>query len=130
AWRDGRIKQALIARALGIRSRQAALFSDGTYTALAVRGVHAERVVAFMRRGRDGVAITVVPRTAADLLRPGDIVFEREAWKDTTVVLPAPHQLTHAFDGQTVSAAEVAVGQLFERFPVALLVSAAHSEAR
>ena len=49
-WRDGRIKQAVIARTLALRRERPALFADGSYEPIAVRGEHADRVIAFARR--------------------------------------------------------------------------------
>ena len=37
-WRDGRIKQALIARTLALRRAVPALFAEGSYEPLDVRG--------------------------------------------------------------------------------------------
>ncbi len=67
-WRDGRIKQTLIARVLGLRRMQPGLFRDGDYLPLEVSGEHAERVLAFARRSRHGCLLVVVPRLACALL--------------------------------------------------------------
>ena len=48
-WRDGRIKQTLIAQALNLRAEHAELFRRGTYQALEVVGSQAHRVLAFAR---------------------------------------------------------------------------------
>ena len=47
-WRDGRIKQAVIAQVLGLRKACPELLRHGSYTPLQVLGQHAERVVAFL----------------------------------------------------------------------------------
>src|SRR5438270_10283070 len=48
-WRDGRIKQAMIARVLATRSRAYRLFSDGNYIPLETTGALSQHVVAFAR---------------------------------------------------------------------------------
>ena len=69
-WRDGRIKQTLIARVLGLRRMQPGLFRDGDYLPLEVSGEYAERVLAFARRSRHGCLLVVVPRLACAPARP------------------------------------------------------------
>ena len=49
-WRDGRIKQALIARTLALRRSTPELFAEGSYEPLEVRGTFADHVIAFARR--------------------------------------------------------------------------------
>ncbi len=72
-WRSGRIKQQLIARTLAFRKRQPALFRDGDYLPLTASGAHAERIVAFARRTDQVLAIVIVPRLVAPLLRDGEL---------------------------------------------------------
>jgi (1->4)-alpha-D-glucan 1-alpha-D-glucosylmutase len=123
-WRDGRIKQALIARALAVRRARPRLFEVGSYEPLDVRGACADRVVAFLRRVDDDVAITVVPRTVSALLRDGDVAFTPDAWKDTAVALPHANTLVNAIDRERcANDTAAAVGSLFRRLPVALLIS-------
>lgn len=67
-WRDGRIKQTLIARALNRRAEHAELFQKGTYQALEVIGSQAHRVLAFAREWQGKRAIVAVPIRCAGLL--------------------------------------------------------------
>src|SRR5207245_9324763 len=54
SWPDGGMKLALTARLLALRQESPALFWDGAYAPLEVRGPHANEVLAFARvRGRD-----------------------------------------------------------------------------
>ena len=123
-WRGGRIKQALIARTLAVRDARPDLFACGSYEPLEIRGAFADRVVAFMRRAGDDVAVTIVPRTASALLRDGDIAFTPDAWKDTAVALPQARMLFSAFDRERcANATALALKSLFERLPVALFIS-------
>jgi (1->4)-alpha-D-glucan 1-alpha-D-glucosylmutase len=124
-WRDGRIKEALIARALAVRCKRPELFTEGDYQPLAVAGEHANRVVAFARRLGSSVAITVVPRAAARMLRVDSISFEWANWANTSLALQRDCPLVDAVSGYCVEGADspVSIATLFDRLPFALLVS-------
>src|SRR5262249_45759154 len=60
AWPDARIKLALTRRVLDVRNEYAALFAEGTYQPLDVRGPHRDHVVAFARAsGRRAIVVAV-----------------------------------------------------------------------
>jgi (1->4)-alpha-D-glucan 1-alpha-D-glucosylmutase len=119
-WRDGRIKQALIARVLMLRAAQPQLFADGNYEPLEVRGACADQIVAFARRRDRAIAVVVVPRIASAQLRKDGIIFDPAAWEDTSVLLPdVPLVDVLAGDG----AADGACAVLLGRLPLALLWS-------
>jgi (1->4)-alpha-D-glucan 1-alpha-D-glucosylmutase len=129
-WRDGRIKLHVIERALNVRRRLPELFAAGDYQPLEASGLHAERVVAVLRKHGGEACIGVVPRLAWPLL--GD----REeplpcGWGDTRLAVPSEAAGAGTwFDG--LSGAEVFVppdgrldvARLLGGFPVALLVNA------
>jgi (1->4)-alpha-D-glucan 1-alpha-D-glucosylmutase len=88
-WRDGRVKQALIARTLALRAEYPQLFHQGSYQPLPVLGEHAGRVLAFMREYQQQRAIVVVPVHAASLLENGALPHVAASdWGDTRVSLP------------------------------------------
>jgi len=88
-WRDGRVKQALIARTLALRAEYSQLFHQGSYQPLEVVGKHAQRVLAFMREHEQQRAIVVVPIHAAGLLENGAVPqVAASDWGDTRVSLP------------------------------------------
>jgi (1->4)-alpha-D-glucan 1-alpha-D-glucosylmutase len=123
-WRDGRIKQMLIARALAVRKKHPELFTDGGYVPLTVTGEHTDRVIAFARRVGSAIAITIVPRTASRLLQRG-ITFGSAEWVNTAVTLRPHTALVDVFSGVQVDAAELctSIAKLFHKLPFALLVS-------
>ncbi|PRY66724.1 maltooligosyl trehalose synthase [Vreelandella songnenensis] len=87
-WRDGRVKQALTARLLALRSRHLALFAHGDYQPLTATGEHAHRVVAFTRRYSGHQLLVVVPRLATPLLSGAERpLIAPPAWGDTSLQL-------------------------------------------
>ncbi|MFJ2457481.1 malto-oligosyltrehalose synthase [Pseudomonas neuropathica] len=88
-WRDGRIKQALIAQVLKLRVEHAELFRRGSYQALEVLGSQAHNVLAFAREHAGKQAIVIVPVRCATLLENGAVPqVDALRWGDTRVVLP------------------------------------------
>lgn len=127
-WRDGRVKQAVIMRALALRKARPDLFAAGSYRPLAVQGALAGQALAFLREHGGEVAITVVTRLAGRLPpAPGGLpLVQPEAWGDTTVGLPDDIGRESFVDVLCGSAALAADGGLRLReilagLPVALL---------
>ncbi|NWA81266.1 malto-oligosyltrehalose synthase [Pseudomonas sp. D2002] len=88
-WRDGRIKQALIAEVLALRKADPALFRSGSYTPLEVIGKQADHVVAFCREHHGKRLLVVVPRWPHRLLENGEQPhINAQVWGDTRVKLP------------------------------------------
>ncbi len=127
SWRDGRVKQAVIAHTLALRQASPMLFARGDYRPVEVQGRFAEHVVAFLRTRDGAVVLTVVPRLPAKLLGSGDaIAFPIGAWRDTELVMPDGIVLARSRDalsredlgdlGRTVP-----VDRLLRTLPVGLL---------
>ncbi|KWU52769.1 malto-oligosyltrehalose synthase [Pseudomonas palleroniana] len=88
-WRDGRIKQAVIAQVLALRKAHPEVFSRGSYTPLEVEGTHAEHVVAFYREQQGKCVLVVVPRWSHRLLENSERPhIPARVWGDTRVKLP------------------------------------------
>ncbi|HYE50245.1 MAG TPA: malto-oligosyltrehalose synthase [Azospirillaceae bacterium] len=126
-WRDGRIKQHVVATCLRLRRDRPALFGRGDYVPLEASGKHAERVVAFLRRNGSQVAVAVAPRLAAPLLEGADRPLPpADAWEDTVLHLPDLPEgaLTDLMTGEGVAVPEdrrLPLSALLRCFPVALL---------
>ncbi len=128
-WRDGRIKQYVIARTLWVRSRWPSLFASGEYIPLEIAGERADKALAFMRREGGTMLVVVVPRLVADLLDGVDRPLPPEdRWADTTVALPPSGDasiLRDVFTGRQWPTAEpLRLEDLLQRFPVAALFAA------
>ena len=128
-WKDGRVKQAVIARALRLRARSGGLFTDGTYIPLKTEGERADNLVAFARVHEGRAAITVVTRLPGHLYGAGvDAPAGPVAWGDTFLVLPRNFNGRRRFDvlsGETVDGngmtGSLPVAGLLAALPVALL---------
>src|SRR5688500_18396754 len=121
---DGRAKLSVTWRALRARKDHGGLFAEGEYIPLAATGANANHLLAFARRHEGAAAVVAVPRLPARLnpnpKRPA-------AWGDTRLELSdladaGPWR--DAFTGRELTATEgnLAAGDLFAHFPVALLI--------
>jgi malto-oligosyltrehalose synthase len=87
-WRDGRIKQALIRRTLGLRKRAPNLFAEGSYRPVEVEGPLRDSVVAFVRQAGDAWMLVAVPRLVArTLAEAGGLALRPDAWSGTSLRL-------------------------------------------
>jgi (1->4)-alpha-D-glucan 1-alpha-D-glucosylmutase len=131
-WRDGRIKQALIARTLSLRAEHAELFRRGTYQALEVVGSEAHRVLCFVREREGKRAIVIVPIRCADLLENGaEPQIHAPLWGDTRVKLPftvPDEHLEGLFSGITITKhRELPISAALGDFPVNLIIQTTHT---
>ncbi|AVU77018.1 malto-oligosyltrehalose synthase [Pseudomonas rhizophila] len=126
-WRDGRVKQALIARTLAVRTEHLQLFQQGRYQPLQVVGAQAKRVLAFMREHEQQRAIIVVPIHAARLLENGAVpLVAASDWGDTRVSLPfarGDEKLKGLFSSAAVTPQrELMVSDALGDFPVNVFI--------
>jgi len=83
-WRDGHVKQAMIARLLELRRCEPALFAEGTYGAVELTGPAAGRALAFERRLGKRRLLVVVPRLVAAATRGAPALsIDPEIWGGT-----------------------------------------------
>ncbi|MGP9820497.1 malto-oligosyltrehalose synthase [Salinarimonas sp. NSM] len=130
-FRDGRIKQRVIARCLAARLALPDLFANGEYVPLGVRGRRASHVVAFARRHSSSLAIAVAGRLMGGALIGGDAIAPpAEWWGDTRLVVPddlVDTRLEEAL-GERASArtfgVETPVAELLVPLPVSLWTAA------
>ncbi|QOR39803.1 malto-oligosyltrehalose synthase [Billgrantia diversa] len=67
-WRDGSVKQAMIARLLALRHAHRDLFTHGDYHPVTVEGEHGDMLVSFLRQHGDQQLLVTVPRLCTALL--------------------------------------------------------------
>ena len=88
-WRDGRVKQAIIARTLALREQAPGLFTTGLYTPLQVEGPAANHILAFLRTYESKAAIVVTTRLPASMGLEGAIpLVQPSHWRETSVHMP------------------------------------------
>ncbi len=127
SWRDGRVKQAVIARTLALRARAPGLFTQGSYVPLRLEGPFADHALAFARvhEGRSAIVVgtrlsmAVDPSVGTPLVHAGN-------WRETAVLLPrslADRRLVHILDGEveTMSTTRLSLASILSRLPVALM---------
>ncbi|SED28630.1 malto-oligosyltrehalose synthase [Pseudomonas costantinii] len=132
-WRDGRIKQALIAQILALRKADPELFRNGRYAPLEITGKHADRIVAFCREHQGKHLLVVVPRWPHRLLENGvQPHINAQVWGDTRVKLPfaATTQnwkgLFHT--GAVTPDKELLISTALEDFPVNVFINSDDQE--
>ena len=131
SWRDGGVKQELIRRVLGLRRRLPALFDDGAYRPLTVRGGD---VLAFARQDQEHAVVVAVPLRPAALWPVGhELPPLGPAWRGLHVETPrrgAASRWRNLLTGAEVvpvsrRGTPVLFGpDLFAAFPLALLEEA------
>ena len=90
SWRDGRIKQHLVRRALDLRRQMPELFAAGDYTPLCIEGEGARSAIAFLRRTERHWLLVVAPRLVLGKLSPdGGLGLSSDAWKGLSLTLDA-----------------------------------------
>jgi (1->4)-alpha-D-glucan 1-alpha-D-glucosylmutase len=130
-WRDGRVKQAVIARALRLRAASPGLFTQGAYTPLKIEGPRAEHFLGFVRVHEGRAAITLVTRFAARMEGVGETPLPTPSFcRGTVAVLPRSLLGRRIFDvlrrqndsrGGDVLAGRLSIGEALTALPVALL---------
>jgi (1->4)-alpha-D-glucan 1-alpha-D-glucosylmutase len=100
----------LISRLLEQRRRRPELFESSTYTPLAALGAKAQHVVSF---ARDRLLV-IVPRLLVGL--GGD-------WGDTTIELPPGRWKNLLTGDESQGGSPVAMSQMLQSFPVAVLAA-------
>lgn len=92
-WRNGHIKQALIASVLRMRCEMPVLFSQGDYQRLGVSGPQSAHILAFLRTSGEQGALVAVPRLCSKAARIGKAeglpLITPQFWDGTYVALPA-----------------------------------------
>jgi maltooligosyltrehalose synthase len=122
-WRDGRIKQAVIARLLAVRRTLPELFSHGDYRPVRVEGPMADHVVAFLRTHGENRLLVVVPRLPLALMTtPETLQIEPARWQGTSLVLPHSGDWFDVIERRTVSSIDgnIELQRIFARVPVTI----------
>jgi (1->4)-alpha-D-glucan 1-alpha-D-glucosylmutase len=121
SWPDGRIKLALTRRLLALRQQLPQVFSDGAYRPLAVEGAHANAIVAFARVSGRGAVIVACARSFGRATENGRRWPTGSAW-DATLAVEGFSDIGDVLAaGKTMRGPKLAVSEVFDMLPVALL---------
>lgn len=137
-WQDGTIKLYVTLASLNYRRENRLLFRDGGYVPLMADGSLRENVCAFARLAEDKAALIVVPRFLTRLSKSvNKMQFGGRAWRDTGIIIPDEipgGTYRNVFTGEVLTEIErngkkrLPLGEIFARFPVALLEQQTNSE--
>jgi (1->4)-alpha-D-glucan 1-alpha-D-glucosylmutase len=126
-WRDGRVKQAVLFRALQLRSAKPELFAEGAYQPVTVEGPRAANVLAFARTHRGETVLAVVTRLSAGILGESGLPkVPPDVWRGTELVLPRAAEgrgWREVLTGAALAGSgdRLALGEVLAGLPVALL---------
>lgn len=114
------LKLLVLHRCLQLRQSYPALFRQGDYRPVAVRGTYAEQLLAFERAHEQDRLLLLIPVHPA---RPGNWPCG-EVWQDTTFLLSQATTFRNWLTGEqrTASAGEQNVGEWLNRFPIGIWV--------
>jgi (1->4)-alpha-D-glucan 1-alpha-D-glucosylmutase len=119
-WRDGRVKQAVIAEALALRRDLPAVFGKGAYVPLDVAGEKASHVMGFLRQAETDAVLVAVPLRCAEALLGQDRINPPASWWGDTTVKTADLSAWRRADGAPLGDG-VRVAELFQTVPAALI---------
>jgi (1->4)-alpha-D-glucan 1-alpha-D-glucosylmutase len=123
AWRNGVIKQRLIATLLAHRHDRAAFYSSAGHQPLSATGARAAHVVAFERRSPAGHLVAIAARWPLSLAGGTLDVphIPSAAWQDTRIELPRPGDYFDVLRGAPAALdAKLPVAHALRDLPVAL----------
>jgi (1->4)-alpha-D-glucan 1-alpha-D-glucosylmutase len=127
-WRDGRIKQSMIARILALRQQSPSLYTAGNYLPLATAGPLAQKIVAFARTYQSSSAVIAGIRCPTYVLDSECAITPSDArWKGTHIVIPESllgSTRSSAFHRSKVVSfkGKLEAGEVFDELPVACFV--------
>jgi (1->4)-alpha-D-glucan 1-alpha-D-glucosylmutase len=109
-WRDGSLKQRVIAGLLGLRAAEPALFETGRFEPLTLSGTRQEEALAFARHHGDRwIAFVCGLRCSAACVEAGSADPGEGWWGGTTVELP---------NGGTLPVTRITAGRAYGHWPV------------
>jgi (1->4)-alpha-D-glucan 1-alpha-D-glucosylmutase len=127
-WRDGRIKQALVARILNWRREHREAILHATYRAIAASGPNAKHVLAFVRESEAGTLLVIAPRNMSGHLDAKTLRPPARFWRKTIVEVretPEEGQWLDVLSGGTLSGdATLALDKMLGALPIAMLYQA------
>jgi (1->4)-alpha-D-glucan 1-alpha-D-glucosylmutase len=119
----GQMKLFIIRKALHLRQKLPALFTDGDYIPLRTEGRHKDRLIAFARVNQGNHMLVIVPRLIAGLVAPGQFPIGA-VWDDTRLHVPqyCQGQAIDIFTEKQINLQnEKEIAEILEKFPLSLI---------
>ena len=122
-WRDGRIKQAVLASILKLRTARPQLFARGSYLPLRVSGRRKDHVVAFVREAEGEQVFVIAALHCAEGIGADRLSPDPGWWGDTSVHTGWTGPLCNVLDaGSLPECAEKSVSAVLQGLPAGILV--------
>jgi (1->4)-alpha-D-glucan 1-alpha-D-glucosylmutase len=119
-WRDGTVKQAVIARLLDTRREYPDLFARGDYRPLTAEGPASEHLIGFAREYRGQRLFVAVARHTAEWVAGQDTpAIADDCWAGTSVALPEGRWVS-VFSDAELAGGRVGLERVFDGLPVAV----------
>jgi (1->4)-alpha-D-glucan 1-alpha-D-glucosylmutase len=123
-WKDGRIKQHVLAKMLQDRARNPKLYSEGDYRPLDLQGSMSNHLIAYTRQWGHETMAVIVPRLWTSLVPGTEPSLDPGSWDGASVFLPQG-RWTNVITGNALSiTGEAPIADLLGEFPLAVLRSA------
>jgi (1->4)-alpha-D-glucan 1-alpha-D-glucosylmutase len=118
---DGKIKLFLTHQLLKARKEYTEVFKNGNYQPIEITGKYHNHLIAFSRNYGEKTIVAIAPRFLTGIIKPGQLPLGTEIWEDTSLKL-TNKKWYNAIDSQTIAGKNLAVGEILQNFPVALLI--------
>jgi (1->4)-alpha-D-glucan 1-alpha-D-glucosylmutase len=120
-WRDGRIKQRILARLLADRAANPDFYAKADYRPLAARGAKARHVLAFRRSFGQESLVVAVPRLLTRFLEGENPPLGQAFWEKTGVPAGVGRWRDVVTGVEITSDETLGAGELFATLPIAVL---------
>ncbi|MBW4536128.1 MAG: malto-oligosyltrehalose synthase [Pleurocapsa minor HA4230-MV1] len=118
---NGKIKLFLTHQLLKARKEYIKIFQNGNYQPIEITGKYHNHLIAFSRNYGDKTIVAIAPRFLTGIIKPGQLPLGTKIWEDTSLKL-VPKNWHNLIDNQTITGENLAVGEILQNFPVALLI--------
>lgn len=120
-WRDGRVKQRVLARLLADRAAAPEFYAKADYQPLAAEGAKARQVLAFRRSLGSETLIVAVPRLISRFADGENPALGQAFWEDTGVATGSGRWRDVVTGAELAGRDRLRVGELFSTLPIAVL---------
>jgi (1->4)-alpha-D-glucan 1-alpha-D-glucosylmutase len=121
SWRDGRVKQQVLARLLADRAAAPEFYAKADYQPLAADGAKARHILAFRRSFGSETLIVAVPRLLGRFTDGENPPLGQAFWENTAVPAGSGRWRDVVTGAELADNERLRVGELFSTLPIAVL---------